>query len=79
MLRICAALLTVAALAAPVPAFASDPGTPGRSAEARGQREDPKPVPQVQPELICRSVEVAGTNAVPMVCLSAAEWRRIEQ
>jgi len=71
--------LLLAALAAPAAAFASEPprrADPGEQrspqAEARAQR-DPAP------ELICRSIEIAGSDAAPMVCMTASDWRRVEQ
>ena len=63
-------LVLLAAAATPVAAAASEP-----KPEPRDQREvhDRRAPP---PELICRSVAIAETREMPMVCMSAAEWRR---
>jgi hypothetical protein len=36
-------------------------------------------MPRFEPELICRSIEIAGADAMPMVCMTAADWRRAQQ
>jgi hypothetical protein len=63
-------LVLLAAAAAPVAAAASDP-----KPEPRDQREA-QPRRAAPPELICRAVAIAETREMPMVCMSAAEWRR---
>ena len=63
-------LVLLAAAAAPVAAAASDPKPePRDQREAQSRRAAP-------PELICRAVAIAETREMPMVCMSAAEWRR---
>jgi hypothetical protein len=69
------ALLAAASL--PFAAAASGPAPQPRQADGRGARE-PQPARE-QPELICRSVEVAATGETPMVCMTASDWRRVEQ
>lgn len=64
-------VLVAAAAAAPVAAAASDPKPEPR--DPQGERENRRAAP---PELICRSVAIAETREMPMVCMSAAEWRR---
>ncbi len=64
-------LVLLAAAAAPVAAAASDP-----KPEPREQRTEQRARRAAPPELICRSVEIAETREMPMVCMSAAEWRR---
>ena len=71
---------TMIFLAAPVAAAASDPGArhdPSRDQRAAqaAQRADR----QAPVELICRSVAIAGADTAPMVCMTAADWRRAEQ
>jgi hypothetical protein len=63
-------LALLAAAAAPVAAAASD-----AKREPREQR-DGEARRAAPPELICRSVAIAETRDTPMVCMSAAEWRR---
>jgi hypothetical protein len=63
-------LVLLSAAAAPVAAAASDPKPePRDEREVQSRRAAP-------PELICRSVAIAETREMPMVCMSAAEWRR---
>ncbi|HEY0013329.1 MAG TPA: hypothetical protein VGB79_10830 [Allosphingosinicella sp.] len=63
-------LVLLSAAAAPVAAAASDPRPePRDQREVQARRAPP-------PELICRSVAIAETREMPMVCMSAAEWRR---
>jgi hypothetical protein len=69
------AILLIAAAA--LPAAASEPAAPRRAPEARETR-DPR-AQREAPELICRSVEIAATGETPMVCMTAADWRRAEQ
>lgn len=76
--RLSRAALLLAALAAPAAASASEPARPSDPAQP-SQRSDPRAERRAPPELICRSVEVAGSDVAPLVCLSAAEWRRAEQ
>jgi hypothetical protein len=64
-------LVLLSAAAAPVAAAASDPKPAPREAREAQPRRGAE-----QPELICRSVEIAATREMPMVCMSAAEWRR---
>ncbi|HEX9933436.1 MAG TPA: hypothetical protein VGB08_11390 [Allosphingosinicella sp.] len=65
--------LVVAALAAPVAALASDP----QARDQRNTRPDPRGEREARPELICRSIESAGSQAsVALVCMTAADWRR---
>jgi hypothetical protein len=62
--------LVLLAAAAPVAAAASDPKpSPRDQRDVQDRRAAP-------PELICRSVAIAETREMPMVCMSAAEWRR---
>jgi hypothetical protein len=67
----------LAAAAAPLAAAASGPVAQPRPADGRETR-GPQPARDA-PELICRSVEIAATGDTPMVCMTAAEWRRAEQ
>ncbi len=79
--KLSATTFVLAALAAPIAAAASGPAQ--RSDSSREQRAAP-PAPradrQAPVELICRSVSIAGeAEAAPMVCMTAADWRRAEQ
>ena len=66
-------LLSISALAAPAAAAASDPD----AARQREARPDPRAQREAPPELICRTVAVAGPQAaMPLVCMTAADWRR---
>ena len=78
-LKLSAPVLVVAALAAP--AVASEPAPRSDSArEPRLAQPAPRAGRQAPVELVCRSVEIAGASeASPMVCMSAADWRRAEQ
>jgi hypothetical protein len=67
------------AAATPAAAFASDPAKPADPARERVSQSDPRGQRQAPPELICRSVEVAGSDSAPMVCMTASDWRRAEQ
>ncbi len=70
--------LVLAALAAP--AAASEPEPRSETQQQRSSQQDPRARRQAPPELICRSVEIAGSrSAMPMVCMSAADWQRAEQ
>ena len=72
--------LILAAVSAPIAASASEPPAPSERARDRAHRSDSRAQRQAEPELICRSVEVAGSRgAMPMVCMSAADWERAEQ
>jgi len=72
--------LCLAVLAAPAAAAASEPSSDDRVREAGATQQAPRVHRQAPIELICRSVEIAGgAEAAPMVCMSAAEWRRAEQ
>jgi hypothetical protein len=65
--------LAVAALVAPVAALASEPA----SQDQRASRPDDRAQREARPELICRSVETAGSQeSVALVCMTAADWRR---
>ena len=64
-------LVLLAAAAAPVAAAASDPKPEPRQPQNESESRRAPP-----PELICRSVAIAETREMPMVCMSAAEWRR---
>ena len=76
-LNLTRAALAAAILAAPAAAFASDPGPrdePRQPRPAQAERSGQRPA---QPELICRSVEIAGSaGTMPMVCMTAADWQR---
>jgi hypothetical protein len=71
------AILAAAAAAAPFSASASGPPAEPRTPEP--ERQEPRTRRGAAPELICRSIEIAATREMPMVCMSAAEWRRAEQ
>lgn len=64
-------VLAAALAAAPFAASASEPSSQTKLNEAREARAS-----RPAPELICRSVEIAGTGETPMVCMTAADWRR---
>jgi hypothetical protein len=50
------------------------------SREQRAGQSAPRADRQAPIELICRSVSVAGdSDSAPMVCMTAADWRRAEQ
>ena len=70
--------LLLALLAAPSAAAAAEPSSLERAREARTDRQAPGAQRQAPVELVCRSVEIAGgpAEAAPMLCMSAAEWRR---
>ena len=73
--------LLIAALTAPVAAAAFGPAPRHEQArELRPAQSAPRAERQAPVELICRSVEIAGSesDAVSMVCMSAAEWRRAD-
>ena len=71
--------ILIAAVAVPAGAFASDPAKPADPAAERAAQNDPRAQRQAPPELICRSVEIAGSDSAPMVCMTASDWRRAEQ
>ena len=76
-LSLAEAALAAAILAAPATAFASDPGPRDESRQTRAAQADRTGQRPAQPELICRSVETAGSSgAMPMVCMTAADWQR---
>lgn len=64
-------VLVAACAAAPFAVSASEPSSQAKLNEARDVRAS-----RPAPELICRSVEIAGTGETPMVCMTAADWRR---
>jgi hypothetical protein len=81
LLKLAGTGLLLAALSAPVAAAAIGPAPrhdPPR--EPRAAQPAPRAERQAPVELICRSVEIAGaeSDAVSMVCMSAAEWRRAD-
>lgn len=72
----------LAALAWPsLAAGASEPASKEKPGEARAERQAPRAGREAPVELICRSVEIAaaGPDAAPILCMSAAEWRRADQ
>ena len=71
------ALAAAAPLVTPLAASASPAALQPRQADARDPR-DPR-AQREAPELICRSVETADTGETPLVCMTAADWRRAEQ
>ena len=71
--------ILIAAVAAPTGAFAADPAKPAEPARERAGQNDPRAQRAAPPELICRSVEIAGSDSAPMVCMTASDWRRAEQ
>jgi hypothetical protein len=66
-------LVLLAAVAAPAAVSASEPASQQRADDRDQRLRGPR---DGAPELICRSVEIAETREMPMVCMSAAEWRR---
>lgn len=74
-------MLLLTMLAAPVAAAASEPQS--RSDQARDQQAGQNAARagrQAPVELVCRNIEIAGgAETAPMVCMTAAEWRRSEQ
>jgi len=75
-LKLSVPIFLLAALAAPAaasePAARLDPSREARDQSPRAGRQAPA-------ELVCRSVEVAGGEPAPMVCMTADDWRRSEQ
>jgi hypothetical protein len=72
-LKLSASLFLTAALA--VPAAASEP-----QPRHEPRNQPPRVDRQAEVELVCRSVETAGgAEAPPMVCMTAADWRRSGQ
>lgn len=70
-----AALAVAGTAAASEPVPRQDPTREQRAGQAAPRAERHAPV-----ELICRSVSVAGdSDSAPMVCMTAADWRRAEQ
>jgi hypothetical protein len=64
-------VLAAAIAAAPCAASASEPPVQNGAGQARDGRAQ-----RQSPELICRSVEIAGATGAPLVCMTAADWRR---
>jgi len=69
-------LLTL--VAAPIAATASEPSASVPARDPRAAQPAPRADRQAPVELICRSVESAGADAAPMVCMTAADWRRAD-
>lgn len=79
-LKLARTAFAAAILAAPAAAFAFDAGPRDEPRQPRAAQADARGQRPAQPELICRSVETAGSaGAMPMVCMTAADWQRESQ
>lgn len=77
ILKTLTGLCALAVLAVPAAAPAFGPAAAPQPRSDRAGEEERPSTRRPAPELICRSVAIAGADeSMPMVCMSAEDWRR---